>query len=263
MIILKKNMNIGEKSEYFVKAFLLKQKDKELEDTVFGKIHQLSDDGNLKELEWKKEAESFLEKFEIEELVKTLGIKKSKSNSKSDISINNISYSIKETSAAPPAIVNHTSRKGFEFACKKCGSSIKKLDEIIESYWSLRLEGIIKQDVKAKEENSPFISYKEYFKPIIEYFLFTGTGSKISNFPAMMMLEIDDYKKLPNGIKIIEKKDYFEQIWDKLVFSVRSKGMPKYYTEKDDGTTALEYESIAKWTRKINGKYKGSLHIRA
>ena len=252
-------MNIGEKSEYYLKAFLLKQKDKKLEDTVFGKIHQLSDDGNLKELKWKEEADSPLEEFKIEKLIEILEIKKSKSNSKADISINNISYSVKEVSGAKPAIVNHTPRNGFEFACDQCGSSIKTLDEIIESYWKLRLEGILKEDVHTTGENSPFSAQKKYFKPIIEYFLFTGTGSKISNFPAMSILEIDNYKKLPNGIKIIGKKDYFEQIWDNLVFSVRSKGMPANYPKE---RKQENHKSIKKWTKKINGKNKGSLHIR-
>jgi len=255
-------MNVGEESEYYFKAYLLKQKKEKLSDTIFGKIHQLSDDGNLVELEWKNEAELFLEKFKIQKLIDTLGIKKSKSNSKADIKINQISYSLKEISAGKPAIVNHTPRHGFEYACAHIGSSIVTLDKIIELYWELRLNGTITEDTKISHVDCPFRLYRDYLKPIIEYFLFTGTGSKISNFPAMKILEINNYKKLPDKIKIIERDDYFDQVWNKLVFSVRSKGMPNKYTEADDITYDKKHGSIAKWTKEIDGKYKGALHIR-
>jgi len=40
-------MNKGEKAEIYLKAFLLKEKDKSLRNTIFGEISSLSDDGNL------------------------------------------------------------------------------------------------------------------------------------------------------------------------------------------------------------------------
>ena len=252
-------MNIGEKSEYYLKAFLLKQKDKELEETIFGKIDQLSDDGNLEELEWTDDAEEDLQEFNIEQLNYTLGASKSGKFSKADISINNITYSVKETSGSNFAIVNHTRRDGFEFACEQCDSSIKTLDEIIKSYWELRLAGTLTQDVPTNQENSPFSPYKEYFEPIINYFLFTGTGSRVSTFPAMRVLEINDYTTLPEGIEIIEREEYFERIWDNLVFSVRSKNMPKGYP---DEINQENHASIMRWTREVDGKHKGALHIR-
>ena len=45
-------MNIGEKSERFLKAFLLKRRDENITDTVFGKITELSDDTDLSQLSW-------------------------------------------------------------------------------------------------------------------------------------------------------------------------------------------------------------------
>ena len=248
-------MNIGEESEHYLKAFLLKQKYKKLSDTVFGVINELSDDGNLSEIMWKNEAEPFLESFDIPNMIKTLGITKSRGSSKADITINGVSYSVKEMGASPPAIVNHTPRHGFENACTNVGSSITTLDKIITEYWKLREGKIIKEDTKISNPNCPFIPYKSYLKPIIEYFLFTGTGRSISNFPATKILEIN-YKKLPVEIRIFEKDNYFEQVWDKLVFSIRSKGMPKKYPN------CVDKDSIAKWTKKTEKKYKGALHIR-
>jgi hypothetical protein len=252
-------VNKGENSEYFLKAFLLKQKDRELEETIFRKIEQLSDAENLEELKWEEEYESNLEQWKIEELKKVLDLKKSKSNSKADISINNITYSVKEVSGGKVTIVNQTKRPGFEFVCEQCDSSIKTLDKIIELYWKNRCAGILGEDVRTNQENSPFEKHKEFFRPIINYFLFTGTGSKLSNFPAMKILEINDYKILPKGIKIIEKEDYFDQIWDNLVFSVRSYGMPANYPKEKDQEN---HESVKKWTEKIGGKYRGCFNVR-
>ncbi len=248
-------MNVGEESEHYLKAFLLRQKDEKLSDTVFGIINELSDDGNLAELSWKNTANPFLQSFDIPQIVKVLGIAKSRTSSKADITVNGISYSLKEMGASPPAIVNHTPRHGFETACANTGSSITKLDKIISKYWKLRQDGTIKEDTKISDPNCPFTPYKDYLKPIIEYFLFTGTGRGISNFPASKVLEIN-YKKLPKEIKIFEKDDYFDQVWDKLQLSIRSKGMPPSYPNCDN------VNSVSKWTNLAEGKHKGALHIR-
>ncbi len=248
-------MNIGEESEHYLKAFLLKRKDENITDTVFGKINDLSDDGNLSDLIWKKESEPFLQSFNIPNLVKSLGIAKSKTSSKADVTVNGISYSLKEMGASPPAIVNHTPRHGFETACDNVKSSISTLDKIISEYWKLRNSGTIKEDTKISNPNCPFSTHKDYLKPIIEYFLFTGTGGGVSKFPADKILEIN-YKDLPNQIKIFEKDDYFDQVWDNLQLSIRSKGMPPKYPTCDNST------SISKWTNFAEGKFKGSLHIR-
>ena len=77
-----------------------------------------------------------------------VGIEKARTSSKADISVNGISYSLKEINGSPPAIVNHTPRHGFENVCSTIGVSIDELDKIIEEYWDLRLSGQIKQDTK-------------------------------------------------------------------------------------------------------------------
>ena len=248
-------MNVGEESEHYLKAFLLKRRDENISDTVFGTIKDLSDDGNLSELTWKREADSFLESHDITRLVDVLGIAKSRTSSKSDITVNGVNYSLKETGASPPAIVNHTPRHGFENACNSVNVSIATLDKIISEYWKLRQNGTIKEDTKISDPNCPFSPYKDYLKPIIEYFLFTGTGRGDSNFPADKVLEIN-YKNLPDEIRIFEKDDYFDQVWDNLQLSIRSKGMPPNYPDCDNAN------SISRWTNIAEGKHKGSLHIR-
>ena len=191
-----------------------------------------------------------------EKIEKILGIGKSKTGTKADVSVNNVRYSVKEMNSAPPAIVNHTPRNGFENVCERIGAQIDTLDSIIDEYWEKRIEGKITEDVSNSNEISPFLKHKKYLKPIINYFLFTGTGSKDSNFPADKALLVK-YKDLPEGLEIIKKEDYFESIWKHLVFSLRSKGMPPSYEHGNN-----EYESVRCWTKLKDGRYKGALHIR-
>ena len=249
-------MNEGEISERILKAFLLREKDERRGDTIFGRITELSDDGELENAIWDKKAESCLKNSDWNGIEKILGIGKSKTGTKADVSINNVAYSVKEISSAPPAIVNHTPRNGFENVCERINVKIDTLDEIIDKYWEKRLAGEITEDILNSNEKSPFLEHKEYLKPIINYFLFIGTGSRDSNFPAEKILNVK-YKELPNGLEIIEKEDYFESVWENLVFSLRSKGMPNRYEHNNH-----EYESVRRWTRFTDGRYKGALHIR-
>jgi hypothetical protein len=172
-----------------------------------------------------------------------------------DISINKTRYSMKDTGGSPPAIVNHTARPGFQEACRHAGVLIKELDIIIAKYWKLREKKIITEDVKNSDDTCPFLSHKAYMKKIIEYFIFTGTGSGKSIHPADKVLELN-YKELPSSLRVYNKAKYYDKIWSRLIFSVRSKGIPKTYPDCKNAA------SINQWTRKRDKRYKGSLHIR-
>ena len=251
-------MNIGEKSEICFKAYMLRQRDEDLEDTVFGKITKLSDDANLADLEWNPSLQNALDDNDGKTLKDELGINTSGPYSKMDISINNVKYSIKEIgpTAKDPAIVNHTTRPGFEKACCRLNVPITELDNIIDEYWELRKEKKeIMQDTKNSDNICPFLEHEEYMKPIIEYFLFEGTGTGTSIIPADAVLEID-YRRLPACIRIHDKQHCYDEIWQRLVFSVRSKQMPPNYPN------CVNSESIGKWTKKMNERDKGCLHIR-
>lgn len=234
---------------------MLRQRDLGKEDTIFGRINEISDDGNLESLKWDAMAEDDLANFRIENLIKTLNISKSGMKSKADISINGVLYSIKEIGASPPAIINHTPRPGFENVCKIIGTPIQGLDDIVSVYWDLRTKGTIKEDTCTSDKNCPFTKHRDYLKPIIEYFVFTGTGSGGSRYPADKVLEID-YKDLPDKIRVIKKDEYFDDVWPNLVFSIRNKGMPPNYPNIENS------ESVSIWTRPFDGKDKGSLHVR-
>ena len=248
-------MNVGEISEFCFKAYMLRQRDENREDTVFGKINELSDDANLADLEWKPSLKQSLDDNDWETLRDELGIGKSRSKAKMDISINKIRYSMKDVGGKPYAIVNHTHRSGYENVCNDVGVSIKELDIIIAEYWKLRGEKIITEDVKNSDDACPFLSHKAYMKKIIEYFIFTGTGVGKSDYQADKVLELN-YKELPSSLRVYDKAKYYDKIWSLLRFSMRSKGISKNYPD------CKNVASIRKWTKKRDGKYKGALHIR-
>ena len=121
------------------------------------------------------------------------------------------------------------------------------------------MAGELPEDVPNWNTKSPFRDHKEYFRPILEYFLFTGTGSRDSKHPADYIIEYADPLN-PKKWKVITKEEAIDKIWDNLVFSMRSKkGMPPDYTLDYKGKNA---ESIARWARFCDGDYKGALHVR-
>lgn len=198
---------------------------------------------------------------ELQNIANKLYMSKAPSGAKSDVYINNIGVSLKSHSAAPAALVNHTARPGFEFACLITNSSIVTLDSIIEQYWVLRESGVITEDTKISDLNCPFKSYKEYLRPILEYFLFTGTGSKVSATKAQYLLEFSD----PCDIRSCNKltpADAVDAVWPKLIFSLRAKkGMPSNYDLET--YTGKNADSIKKWVHYHSGDYRGALHIRS
>lgn len=177
---------------------------------------------------------------------------------KADVMINGNGVSLKCSSAAKAALVNHTMRIGFEFACNEAGCNISPLDRIIDEYWRKRISGVIKEDVKNTNPNSPFASQKKFLAPILHYFLFKGSGSRLSPNPASCVLSFGSATD-PASWKIFQPDDVIDSIWNDLVFSVRSKGMDNNYPNIAD---PVRLASIQRWTRSWQGKYRGTLHIR-
>ena len=189
------------------------------------------------------------------------GVLKAPTSYKSDVYINGKGYSLKSLSAAPPALVNHTARLGFETACNHSGVNIATLDQIIDNYWALRLAGTIGEDVANSNPHSPFAAYQAYMEPILEYFLFTGSGAGVSTYPSDFILDYKDPLN-ENTWHSCCPQTAVALLWPKLIFSVRAtKGMPTNYCLNNYcGPNA---QSIARWVRQSSGKYRGALHIRS
>tara|TARA_B110000459_G_C16467976_1_gene428345 strand:+ start:22 stop:798 length:777 start_codon:yes stop_codon:yes gene_type:complete len=202
------------------------------------------------------------DKNEILQVAELCNLKKSPSGSKADVHINEQGYSIKSNRSAPPAIVNHTSRPGFVNVCKRIGVSIEPLDKIIKDYWGKRNEGEFGEDVKNTDKQSPFVNHLEYMRPIINYFLFDGTGQKDSHYPSKGIIVFENPLN-SNGWDLYNKTNALDFFWHKLIFSLRSKkGMPTGYPDKMSKKAMLQKSSIDKWTQYIDGGYRGALHIR-
>lgn len=188
----------------------------------------------------------------------TTGICKAGTMSKADVFINGISYSLKFTNSAPPAIVNHTNRTGWQFAALQKGLNMAPIDALINDYWNKRVSGVIKEDVDNLHPLSPFASHMHTLLPFLEYFSFEGTGSRLSNHPATAVIEFSDPCNVSTW-KIINQPQFISSIWSRLVFSLRSsKGMPKDI----NSVGANSRNSIMMWSRTQNGSLKGALHVR-
>lgn len=254
----KKSKNLGEQNEVFLKAFLTKHF---CEKTILSsaprdmqRISTLHFGKGSTVPQWNHAYETMLQQRDYQGLRKIF--EKTRVSYKADIFINDVSYSIKFNNAAKPALVNHTNRAGFLRVCNRVGSDIAELDAIINEYWKLRIKGIITEDVSNSDKNSPFVKHKEYLAWILLYFIFEGTGSSDSAFPANKMLSfVDPFD--PSTYKILSKQQAIDDLWDHLVFSIRSKkGMPSKFE-------LLKHKELVPWTRRFpTNEPRGSLHVR-
>lgn len=253
-------MNIGERNELLIKLRLVEMRMQNKSADVFNneKIESVGFNGK----EYRDIPKGYENYFSFSDealitLAKATNISKAGIYDKADVYINGRGYSIKSLNAAPPALVNHTARDGWERVCSCIDYDIHQLDNIVAQYWNLRQQGVITEDISNSNPHSPFAPYKDYLLPILNYFLFKGSGSRDSKYPADFILDFTNpinettWKRYGN--------DYIDSHWNKLVFSLRSsKGMGNYPNIKNP----IKKASMEKWTVYYSGGYKGALHVR-
>lgn len=262
-------MNKGERAELLVQLSLVSMRDLGLSlgnlkvvsvgfSNEYGKIP--NDD--LEEIKKGNFIYHEMDDSSLAKFCKTIGISKAATGAKADVYINKIGYSLKSNNAAPPAIVNHTARPGFVNVFQRINKNIQGLDKIIDEYWKLRLSGQIGEDIPNSNPLSPFKNHKEYLRPIINYFLFTGTGSKVSEHQAEYILAFGNPNLINKDYKVYNESDAINLFWDKMFFSLRSKkGMNKFPNLSKKQMPL--FDSYQRWTKEPEkGKYKGALHIR-
>jgi hypothetical protein len=190
------------------------------------------------------------------------GIVKAGTSMKADIQINGSNFSIK-SSEKRPAIINHTFRRGFLRITKKLGLPIEPLDKEIATYWDIRQSEEFKlgEDISGYDriKASIFISaeFKEYFRPVFNYFAFTGTGRCDSPAPAEYILEFDEPTDTSTW-KVIPKDTFYDLAWPDLIFSVRDK------LAKGQRLSSTTMPADDKpWAQISRGKIQAQLHVRA
>jgi hypothetical protein len=171
------------------------------------------------------------------------------------------SISIKSKNGANPAILNHTPRsaKIFQDGGIFNGHVLSCLDKILQEYIDKRINKIIGEDTPISNLMCLKDDYllKEKFLEILSYFVFDGTGKGYSKYKSNSIITYQNDKLIFRRCDNIQnKKAYIESIYDKIVISLRDKGMPKVLNEyckpwvfndiKPDGSI----------------KHKGSLHLR-
>lgn len=176
---------------------------------------------------------------------------------KADVFVNHIGISLKSQAGGYPTIINQTRRsKILRVMLHFIHMDIKPLDQMVESYWQGRLNHSFGEDVKNDDPHSPFridfgaVLAKEYLKPLLNYFSFDGTGTRLSLAPAKLILDFND----PFDSKTwsyFDKNNYVDLIFNRLVFSIRGKGLIKDLPEED-----------LLWIKEINNQKKGTLNVR-
>ena len=253
--------NVGEYDELRIKLRLIELRDCKKVLTLGGKAISINSVGLEEEflpLPKGTDLRTMTDR-EIENLANKVGAGKAKGAYKADVNINGDGFSVKSHRSAPPAIVNHTPRWGWNRICKLLGIDIKPLDNMVEEYFTLRKAGIITEDIYNSDKNSPFAKNKEYLRPILNYFIFKGTGACDSEYPAKYVLDcaspLDE-----RTWELHDESDYLDSFWDEIKFSMRNKGFEAYpYKRKCDLWKTPESEP---WAINIDGSFKGSLHVR-
>jgi len=143
-----------------------------------------------------------------------------------------MNISIKSKYASPPAILNHTSRSAVVFSQNgDLFNELVLLDEIIKIMNTKRINKEVGEDININNLNLND-NQKKCIINIIKYFVFEGSGCKKSISPANSILEIYNIHNI-NEWKFILcnsdelKNNYINSIYNKLILSIRSKGMPK------------------------------------
>ena len=118
-------MNKGERDELIFKILLAQRRDVggelfgvKVSSVGFGYGNDFVEFGHIPE-DFELSSLKVMSANDLLELAANMNIKKASGSAKSDIYINKVGVSLKSLRASPPALVNHTMRHGFEFACRE------------------------------------------------------------------------------------------------------------------------------------------------
>ena len=262
-VIKKIKANRGEIDEMIIKIFLVEAREKKLYLPIVdkpelitsvgmrhNKTNQIYEFSNLPFYgDWSS--------MPVEELLaisQYSKIQKASQFHKADVIVNNIGISLKSQRGASPSIINTTMRSKIKKVMDSLHQPMKNLDLMINNYWSLRLARKIGEDISNSDPNSPFLKLEEedgkkILEPLLTYFSFDGTGSRLSKSPADYILEFDNPVDVTTWT-CYSRDNYICSVFLRLVFSVRNHNMPSPNAED------------LPWVKEIDGNKKGQLNVR-
>jgi len=244
-------MNSGERDELLAKLALIRWR----EDKSHG-IHSVGFGGDYVRHSKTIAELRIMSNIDIENLCKNCCINKAKPSQKADVYINGIGYSLKSNRSALPAFINHTHRHGIIKVCQREGIDIKRLDVLVANYWLARNSGKISEDVKFA--GSVFANDREVMVKLLAYFLFKGTATGDSAYPAAFLYSFTDPLDFSTWT-LYDPIHEANNIIDNTTISLRNKGMPATYHPDSKNQAHMEMHP---WVSFSSGEWRGSIHIR-
>ena len=170
------------------------------------------------------------------------------------------STSIKSKNGAPYAILNHTPRTANVFSEDgRLSHTVSSLDKIMVEYVTKRSAGG-KEEANVNDlEILNDTNIKEALFQVIAYFLFDGSGSKVSACSAdsIMIYERTSIAFIKCSSPE-ERNKYIASIYDKLIISLRNRKMNK----KISNDITICYPWLYSYNKGGDTKHKFLLHIR-
>lgn len=253
-------VNQGELDEYLIKLFLVDCRRNHVPIPIGNKFEVVKTVGSADNeygtprswMKWSHQSAKM-----IVYICSQINAAKSPSRHKSDVYVNGIGISVKSRRGGNVTLINQTSREKILRVMNALNSPIKPLDEIVERYWYLRLNGKCGEDVSNDTmPDNPFCktpdgkSNEKYFSPLLNYFAFKGSGTGDSQAPAEWVLSIGSPEDTSTWV-YYSPTEFAHAVWEYLVFSIRSKGLPTVRTKE-----------MSPWIKMVNGSEKGTLNVR-
>ena len=257
--IIEVKINQGERDEYLLKLFLVECRKSKRAIPVGENVQVVKSVENSKREEIKYPEKVFdwnnINPGLLVFLCQEIRAGKAGAFDKADVFVNGVGISVKSQRGSAPSIINQTPRDKILRVMKAINSTIEPLDHIVNRYWFLRMKGG-GEDVSGLKKDNPFTigengeSHLPYMKPLLNYFTFKGTGTRDSSAPASYVLSIGNPEDTSTWVYYTED-NFVDSVWEKLVFSIRAKGLP-----------ALITDEIQPWVKEIDGIKKGTLNVR-
>lgn len=256
--------NIGERDEYLLKLFLIECRQNKMAIPIGDSYEIVKTVGTRTEeygtlsfkLEW-----NALQAEELISVCASVKATKARLFDKADVYVNGIGISVKSERGGNPSLINHTTRDKILRVMNAIGQPIAPLDRIVARYWELRLANEITEDTCISDSLCPFgapgdkISI-DIIKPLLNYFAFDGTGTRDSQSPADLILSLESPTDVTTW-RYFSKADFVESVWERLVFSVRSKSTPQFLNEQ-----RADHMLMLPWVREVDRRLKGALSVR-